>query len=90
MHDHKGGNLTVAIENVIDNMPRRNEESVSADIEAGSNQTPPASRIVGQQRKCVPDGIWTRAVRRREMPRLWIRLTAEISQGVWHTDGPRP
>jgi hypothetical protein len=62
VHDHKGCDLTVSIENVVENMPGRDKEPVAADIKTSADQTPLATRIVGQKRKRVTHGIWKRAV----------------------------
>jgi hypothetical protein len=80
MHDHNGRDLTVSIENLVDNMPGCDKEPVAADIEASADQTPLATRIVGQERKRVTHGIWKWAVWRSEVPRLWICFTAKIDQ----------
>jgi hypothetical protein len=85
VHDREWRNLTVAVEDVVDNMPRRDEQPVAADVETRSNQPPRATYVVTQQRKCVTDRIWKRPMRRNEVPGVRIGLSATIGERVWHT-----
>jgi hypothetical protein len=54
------------------------EKSSVVYVEAGSDKPPLAIRIVGQERKCMPNRIrkWPLFAQSREMPSIWIGFAA--------------
>jgi hypothetical protein len=57
MQNHQWRYLSSVTQDIADDMASRNKQPIAADIEAGTNQTPAAAKIVRQQWEGMPDRI---------------------------------